>query len=123
MENALKQSAYVENALCFALSSKSNVVALIVPAQAPLRAWAAANGLADADWAALCAAPAAAKEVLGSLTAACKKCKLVAFEIPTAVALVDDPWTPDNDCTTAAMKLKRQVITKRHAALLDAIYK
>jgi long-subunit acyl-CoA synthetase (AMP-forming) len=123
VENAMKQSAFVENALCYALSSKSAVVALIVPAQAPLRAWGDANGMAGAEWAALCAAPAAAAAVLASVQAACKKCKLVAFEIPVALALVDDPWTPENDCTTAAMKLKRQVITKVHAAQLTAIYK
>jgi long-subunit acyl-CoA synthetase (AMP-forming) len=48
---------------------------------------------------------------------------LAAFEVPAAIALVDDPWTPENDCTTAAMKLKRQVITKKHAAPLAELYK
>jgi long-subunit acyl-CoA synthetase (AMP-forming) len=123
VENAMKQSSLVDNALCYALSTKSAVVALVVPAAAPLRAWGDANGLAGAEWSALCASPAAAAAVLASVQAACKKCKLIAFEIPVALALVDDPWTPENDCTTAAMKLKRQVITKVHAAQLAAIYK
>jgi len=123
VENAMKQSNLVENCLCYAESSKSNVVALVVPAVPTLRAWAASAGrAADEDWAALCAAPEAAKAVLASVQAACKG-KLVAFEVPVAVALVDEPWTPENDGVTAAMKLKRQVITKRHKDLLTAIYK
>ena len=124
VENAMKQSNLVENCLCYAESSKSSVVALIVPAPATLCAWAATAGrTADEDWAALCAAPEAAKAVLASVQAACKGCKLAGFEVPVAVALVNDPWTPENDGVTAAMKLKRQVITKRHKDLLAAIYK
>jgi long-subunit acyl-CoA synthetase (AMP-forming) len=123
VENAMKQSNLVENALCYAESTKSNVVALVVPAVPTLRAWAKTAGRPDdEDWAALCKAPEAAKAVLASVQAACKG-KLVAFEVPVAVALVDDPWTPENDCVTAAMKLKRQVITKKHKDLLTAIYK
>ncbi len=100
VENALKQSNLVENALCYAESSKSNVVALIVPAVPTLRAWAASAGrAADEEWSALCASPEAQKAVLASVQAACKG-KLVAFEVPVAVALVDDPWTPENDGVT-----------------------
>ncbi len=92
----------------------------------PLRAWAAANGRSpEESWPGLCGSPEATAAMLASVQAACKASKLVAFEIPVAVALVDvdDPWTPENDCTTAVMKLKRQVITKKHAAQLQAIYK
>ena len=66
---------------------------------------------------------AAAAAMLASNQAACKASKLLPFETPTAIALVDNLWTPENDCTTVAMKLKRQVITKKHAAQLQAIYK
>jgi long-chain acyl-CoA synthetase len=96
----------------------------IVPAEKPLRAWAAANGRPpEESWPGLCGSPKATAAMLASVQAACKASKLIAFEIPVAVALVDDPWTPENDCTAAAMKLKRQVITKKHAAQLQAIYK
>ena len=122
VENAMKQSALVENCLCYAESSKSSCVALVVPSVPALRAWAATAGRPEGEsWAALCAAPEAAAEVLRGVRAAAKS-RLVPFETPVAVALVDDPWTPENDGVTAAMKLKRQVITKRHAAALRAIY-
>jgi len=125
VENAMKQSPLVEQALCYALSSKSCTVALVGPALKPLRAWGEANGLPEAStsWAALCASPAAAAAVLESVQKACKGSKLAAFEVPAALALIADPWTPENDCLTAAMKMKRQVITKLHAAELEALYK
>jgi long-chain acyl-CoA synthetase len=95
------------------------------PALKPLRAWGEANGLPEAStsWAALCASPAAAAAVLESVQKACKGSKLAAFEVQAALALIADPWTPENDCLTAAMKMKRQVITKLHAAELEALYK
>lgn len=36
---------------------------------------------------------------------------------------VDDPWTPENELLTAAMKLKRKPICDRHKAELDKLYK
>ena len=124
VENAMKQSPLVEQALCYALSSKSHAIALVAPAPKPLRAWAEANGLPEAStsWEALCRAPAAVAEVLASVQKACKGCKLLGFEIPTALALVHEPWTPENDCLTAAMKMKRQVITHKHKGDLDKLY-
>ena len=125
VENAMKQSNLVDQALCYALSSKSATVGLVVPAVKPLRAWAEANGLPEAStsWEQLCAAPGAAAAVLDSVQKACKASKLAPFEVPAALGLVAEPWTPENDALTAAMKMKRQVITKVCAAQLDALYK
>ena len=33
---------------------------------------------------------------------------------PTRICLVSDPWTPENDLLTAAMKLKRPIIADKH---------
>ena len=124
VENAMKQCPLVDNALCHADSSKSCCVGLVVPSHPALLAWAKQAGRPESEsWAALCASPEATAAVLAGVQAACKKVGLAAFEVPAAIALVDDPWTPENDCTTAAMKLKRQVITKKHAAPLAELYK
>ena len=57
------------------------------------------------------------------MKAAAAQAKLVAFEIPTAIALCPEPWTPENELVTAAMKLKRPSIVAAHKALIDSIYK
>ena len=56
-------------------------------------------------------------------TPAFHKGKLVGFETPKRYGLVADTFTPENECLTAAMKLKRPVAAKKHAALIKAIYK
>jgi long-chain acyl-CoA synthetase len=122
VENAMKLCSVVENCLCYALPSKSNVVALIVPNEAALRKCAAAAAAgADAPLAALCANEAVVKEVLAAVRAAAKP-KLAAFEVPVRIALLPTPWTPENDMVTAAMKLKRQTIVAANKATLDRIY-
>ena len=122
VENQLKMCPYVEQALCYAVSTKAHTVALIVPNQAPLRAWAEQQGLpASMSWEALCAHPGATAEVLQSCLRACKG-KLTSFETPTALALVADAWTVANDCLTPTMKLKRLTITKKHKEVLDRLY-
>ena len=59
--------------------------------------------------------------MLADCHAACKG-KLVGFETPRRVGLVAEPWTPENDLLTAAMKLKRIPIVAAHKAQLDALY-
>ena len=50
------------------------------------------------------------------------KCRLEKFEIPRALKLVPDIWTPDLDLVTAAFKLKRKNIQNRYQRLIDTMY-
>ena len=50
------------------------------------------------------------------------KCRLEKFEIPQAVAIVPDVWTPDMDLVTAAFKLKRKNIQDHYQLLIDSMY-
>ena len=52
----------------------------------------------------------------------CAKCRLEKFEIPQAIKLVPDIWTPDIDLVTAAFKLKRKNIQDRYQSLIDSMY-
>lgn len=109
--------------MCHALSTQGHTVALVVPGAKPLRAWAEAKGLArpDTPFADLCALPAAQAEVLRSVQEAARG-RVAPFAVPAAVGLVADPWTPENDLLTAAMKLRRPQIVKAHEAQLARIY-
>ena len=128
----MRLSPYVEQCAACARPTESATVALVVVAEKALRGWAAEKaragglaGVADADTAplaALCAHAEAAAEVLASVRAGCASAKLAAFETPAAVALLAEPWTPETDLVTAAMKLKRPVVAKAFAAQIDAMY-
>ena len=122
VENVLKLADAVELPMCYARSTESYCVALVCPAHASLRALAASLGVdAEMSIAELCVQPSVVKAVNDQCKAACKG-KLAAFEIPKRVALVSETWTPENDLLTAAMKLKRVPIVKKHEAELNALY-
>jgi len=48
--------------------------------------------------------------------------KLERFEIPSAILLCDDVWTPDNNLITAAFKLKRIEIYNKYKTKIDELY-
>ena len=123
VENAMKLCPFEENALCYAESSKSNTVALIVAQEAAIRSTCAAAAAlgADATIAALCANKAVVAEVLAAIQKVCKS-KLAAFEVPSRIALLAEHWTPENDMVTAALKLKRVNIVAAHREVLTSIY-
>jgi long-subunit acyl-CoA synthetase (AMP-forming) len=122
VESALKACPLVEIPMCYARSTESYCVALVCPSHAALKALAKSLGVGSSDVAALCADKSVVAEVTKQCQSACKG-KLVGFETPKKIGLVADPWTPENDLLTAAMKLKRVPICKAHAKDLDALYK
>jgi len=48
--------------------------------------------------------------------------KLEKFEIPTAIMLCTDVWTPDNNLVTAAFKIKRREIYNKYKSKIDKLY-
>jgi long-chain acyl-CoA synthetase len=66
--------------------------------------------------------PPAPEEVVAAFAAIGKQKKLAKFEIPTKVHVCDEPWTPENGMTTAAMKVKRNDIVKKYKSEIQQIY-
>jgi len=122
VENALKACPLVEVPMCYARSTESYCVALVCPVAPALKALAAELGITGESIEQLCDEPKLVAEVTRRCQAACKG-KLVAFETPKKIGLVAETWTPENDLLTAAMKLKRVPIIKKHKEQLDALYK
>ena len=79
-------------------------------------------GKTDLARAALCNDPTINREVLKSLTSYGISVKLERFEIPKAVTLVEQPWTPESGMVTAAFKLKRQTIEAFFKPDIDRMY-
>ena len=51
-----------------------------------------------------------------------KSDRLAKFEIPQAVKLVSEVWTPDTGLVTAGLKLKRKNIQDYYQRLIDFMY-
>nr|CAD1824569.1 unnamed protein product [Ananas comosus var. bracteatus] len=98
VEAVLIGSPYVDNVMVYADPFHSYCVALVV------------------------AARKAVDEVLRSLVKVAKQANLDKFEIPSKIKLLHEPWTPESDLVTAALKLKREVIRKVFADDLASLY-
>ena len=62
------------------------------------------------------------KLVLSELQKYSLKARLEKFEVPQALKLVPEIWTPDMGLVTAAFKLKRKNIQDRYQLLIDRMY-
>ena len=60
--------------------------------------------------------------VCNRFSSQCCLFRLLKFEIPRGVLLVDEPWTTDNGMITAAMKLKRKTIKEYYADQIKALF-
>ncbi|XP_031345974.1 long-chain-fatty-acid--CoA ligase 4 isoform X2 [Photinus pyralis] len=122
VETELKTCPIVDNVCIYGDSSKQYCVALIVPNQTQLTDLATKNGISNKNFADLCSLPAMEKAVLQELLEHGKKCKLEKFEIPAAVKLCTEVWSPDMGLVTAAFKLKRKDIQERYQHEINRMY-
>lgn len=71
---------------------------------------------------ALCQDPEVEKAVLKEVQAHGAKCRLQKFEVPGAVKLCQEVWSPDMGLVTAAFKLKRKNIQDRYQGDINRMY-
>lgn len=123
IETIYNNSPYVSpnGVCCYADSSVSFVSALILPQVAQIKRFAEQHGITG-SLADIYKNEKVVAEVLSSLKNEAKKANLQGSEIIQKLTLLDAEWTPENDCLTAAMKLKRSTIAKRHEAEIKAMY-
>ncbi len=119
IENLLKKNAFVDQAVVVGEGRKFCAV-LVVPAFERLEGWAEGAGvdasvaqalLADEKCQALLE-----EEIFSELR------DLARFEKPKKVGLVAEPFTVENGALTPTQKVRRPVVTKRYAELIDAFY-
>ncbi|TOF74850.1 hypothetical protein CGJ15_27145, partial [Vibrio parahaemolyticus] len=85
----------VENVCVYADPSKNNVVAIVSPVQKNLEDLARSLGKEDVRREKLCLDKDISNAVLQELLATGKKAKLEKFELPGALHLTSELWTPD----------------------------
>ncbi|KAA0201345.1 hypothetical protein HAZT_HAZT000552 [Hyalella azteca] len=123
VEAVLKTHAVVDNICVFCDSNQNNTVAVVVPAAETLKKIAAGLSKNESDnLSDLCNDADVVKAVLKTLQSHGRSQKLNRAEIPTALFLTSEPWTPDNGLVTAALKLRRKPIVKHFSQQIAAMY-
>ncbi|XP_046961089.1 long-chain-fatty-acid--CoA ligase 4 isoform X1 [Vanessa cardui] len=122
VEAELKTCPIVENICVYGDSSKTYTVALLVPNPRRLAELAARAGLPALPFEQLCRARAAEQAVLRELADHARKCGLEKFEVPAAVKLCAEVWSPDMGLVTAAFKIKRKDIQERYKEDIKRMY-
>lgn len=70
----------------------------------------------------MCRDPEIIAQFLKELQAHSISCKLARFEIPQAITLCPDLWTPETNLVTAALKLRRKNIEERFKGDIQRMY-
>ncbi|CAH0557572.1 unnamed protein product [Brassicogethes aeneus] len=123
VEAQLKTCPLVDNICVYGESSKHYCVALVVPNQSQLKDLAVKKGLsANLTFEEYCQSPELEKAVLIELNEHGTKSKLEKFELPAAVKMVTEVWSPDMGLVTAAFKLKRKDIQERYKTEINRMY-
>ncbi|XP_020289226.1 long-chain-fatty-acid--CoA ligase 4 isoform X2 [Pseudomyrmex gracilis] len=122
VESELKTCPVVENICVYGDANKAYTVALVVPNNHYLDEIASNLGITGKSFEELCSNPKIEKAVLQELVEQAKKCKLQRFEIPGAVKLCAEQWSPDMGLVTAAFKLKRKAVQERYQHEINRMY-
>jgi len=120
IENRLKESPYIAEALMIA-DQRKFAVALIVPDFEVLRAYAEKNGIPARSEADLCHHPKLVELVQSEVDRVSGD--FAPYERVKRIALVDREFAIGTGELTPTMKLKRKVISEKYKPLIDALYK
>lgn len=123
VEAELKTSPYIENMCVYGDSFREHLIAIVLPNEPATRALATQLGFdGDDKWSNLCNNATITGEITKRVIEHGKKAGLHKTEIPTAIKLCADEWTPDSGLVTAALKIRRKPIKERYQADIDELY-
>jgi len=122
VESELKTSFLLDNICVYADPTKMFAVALVIPNPEHLQALIVKSGIKWTSIEVAVANPKVEKLVLDEIKKYAVNRRLEKFEIPQAIKLLSEVWTPDTGLVTAAFKLKRRSIQERYQHLIDRMY-
>ena len=117
----MKTHPVVENICVFADPYRTFAVALIVPSKLLLETMASNIGK-ELPYEALLRDVDVQQHILKILIDHGMKNRLQKFEIPNAVTLVQEEWTPESGLITASFKVKRKMIQNVYQIEIDRMY-
>ncbi|XP_042225672.1 long chain acyl-CoA synthetase 8-like [Homarus americanus] len=123
IESKLKTHSLIESICVCAYSGAKHVVAIIVPfSDSLIKIGVKLGHMEDATMQDLCSDMKVKKAVLDELLAHGKKQGLGRWDLPAAIFLTPEPWTPESGLVTAALKIKRAPIKARFQLEIDNMY-
>ena len=117
----MKTHSVVENICVFGDPYRTFTVALIVPSKINLEITANKLGK-ELPYRALVGDIDIQKHILKELIAHGMQNGLEKFEVPQAIMLVQEEWTPESGLITASFKVKRKTIQNLYQSQIDRMY-
>lgn len=122
VESLLKLNTAVDNICVYADPSRTHAVAIVIPSEAWIDDAIQRLGKTGMQREEACTDKIVIKELTSVLFKHGLSQKLEKFEIPRAIFLVSEPWTPESGLITAAFKLKRKSIEIAYQDDLSELY-
>eukprot|EP00899_Mesostigma_viride_P024273 jgi/Mesvir1/502/Mv11370-RA.1 len=124
VENVLGKCSLVDMIWVYGSSYQSSLVAVVVPNQPALLAWAASTAEGkDKSFEEVCHLASARAHVTEELKNTGKAAKLKGFEFVKGVILEPRPFDVERDLMTPSFKKKRPQLQKYYQAGIDELYK
>jgi long-chain acyl-CoA synthetase len=123
IENVINQSLLIGQSFVYGDSFQTYLVAIVVPDEEPVRAWAesnipdSVNNLSD-----LCEREELRSEVLSEIERLSKLNGLHGFETIKAVYLEPNIFSVEKDLVTPTFKLKRQQLKNYYSKQIEDMY-
>ena len=122
VESLMKLHKGVENVCIYADPTRMHTVAMVIPTAVWLEEVQAKLGKAGLSRENACRDPEIVDELTSALWKHGLNQRLEKFEVPKALFLVSEPWTPESGLITAAMKLKRKSLEAAFASEISNMY-
>ena len=124
IENVINQSLLVGQTFVHGDSFQTYLVAIVVPDEEPVRAWAKEKipNAANAPFAELCKNEKLHQEILSEVKRVSKLNGLHGFETVKAVYLEPEVFTAESGLITPTFKLKRPQLKDHYAKEIEEMY-
>lgn len=103
-------------------SYQNHIVALIIPNRVTLKELAKLLSLQDIPFVDLCENKKITQHILEDIQSLGKRLGLHKSEIPAAIKLCSEEWTPASGLVTAALKIRRKQVQQFYQVQIDKMY-